>query len=235
MDTSKLSDQINSLERRLRRTQIALLCALLVPTLLALGGWANSQAKEPEVLRVKGLVVVDENGRDRVLIGAPMPDSATRKRKDTSTAIAILDEDGSDRLLLGETMGFVQNGRFVKRERGYSLLIHEPGGDERGGFGCFDAGKAVLALDRKRPDSDGIGMFVDDSLDFAGLMVNHKMKDGRYVQGMAFGIQKGMGFFNMDDPNGKRRLSIELPPSGDPAAKIFNHVGLIARDAFKKQ
>ena len=223
------SARIRHLETRVRRLGALALLALLAPLVPLLAAW---QEPAPEVLRLRGLVLVDEEGNDRILMGAPLPESATRKSLPRGHGIALVDATGHDRLLLGESTEVEVGGRLVKRERGYSLLLHDAQGDERGGLGTFDSGKAVMVLDRARPDADGIGMMVDEGLDFVGLMLNHKRNEGRYVQGMGLGIQGGTCFFNMDDPEGRRRLSLDLEAGGDPACILYGPGPDDRRDVF---
>jgi hypothetical protein len=37
---------------------------------------------------------------------------------------------------------------------------------------------------------------------------------------------------NMDDPDGRRRLSIELAPSSAPRARVLDSEGQVVKDAF---
>jgi hypothetical protein len=184
------------------------------------------------VVKARGLIIVDEEGNERILLGAPVSSVSSRAQKGAGCAIVLLEANGKDRLLLGENTAYLRDGGSHKRERGYALLVHDAKGDERGGFGCFDSGKVVIALDRKSPDSDGVGMMVDDSIDFAGLTVNHKMKDRGYVQAMVFGVQKGSCYLNMDDPTGRRRMSFDFPPEGAARLQLFDTSGKVLRDAL---
>ena len=53
---------------------------------LSLGAMAISAFKQsvPEVTRTKGIIIEDAQGRERILIGAPIPASRARVRTDTS-------------------------------------------------------------------------------------------------------------------------------------------------------
>jgi hypothetical protein len=113
-------------------------------------------------------------------------------------------------------------------------LIYDKKGDERGGMGTFDSGKAVVVLDRARPDSDGVALLADDQSDFVGITANHRQREGGYVQAIALGVQQGSIFFNLDDPTGKRRLSLSLPSSGDPKFLILPVGEGSSRDVFDR-
>src|SRR5262249_25046642 len=76
----RLERSVLALERRNPRLT-RLVYALLATWLLALTGFAALEARGRarqdaggDVLRVRGLVVVDENGTERVRIEAPLPD-----------------------------------------------------------------------------------------------------------------------------------------------------------------
>jgi hypothetical protein len=120
-----LLTRISALERRCARQ-----CATTVITLLlgAVGGWMLS-AWEPEasaqtrrtndILTVRGLVVVDERGVERVRIGAPLPDPV------------------------------VQGKRVPRQGEVSGILIFDADGDERGGYVTNSRGDAFLTLDAK--------------------------------------------------------------------------------------
>jgi len=136
--------------------------------------------EEPSVLRVKGLVVVDEAGRDRILIGAPIPPSPGRVRENPERAkaayggrfpdmewfskldhetngIVILDANGHDRLALGDPVPDPTLGKRIAP--GTGIMINDEQGDERGGWGYFQAlGRIGFGLDHK--DGEGVNLFV---------------------------------------------------------------------------
>jgi hypothetical protein len=226
--------RIEEVERSLRRTRIALyaIAGLLVVVLGA--GWRDA-GQDPQVIKARGLVIVDSEGKERIVLGAPASAISKGVQKGAGCSIVLLDADGRARLLVGENTAFVRDGRTHARERGYAVLVHDAKGDERGGFGCFDGGKTVIALDRKSPEADGIGMMVDDSIDWAGLAVYHKLREGNHVQAMALGVQKGGCYLNMDDRSGNRRMSFELPPDGDPQLQLFDTAGKLQRDALESR
>ena len=66
----------------------------------------------PQVLKARGLIIVDENGRERIFIGAPVPDPKDGARRTPATGMTINDPAGFERFGLGLfddnrlTMGF---------------------------------------------------------------------------------------------------------------------------------
>ena len=52
-------------------------------------------AQQPEeILRAKGLVIVDDTGRSRIVLGAPLQEGANSVR----TGLKILDSSGAERI-----------------------------------------------------------------------------------------------------------------------------------------
>jgi hypothetical protein len=54
-----------------------------------------SRAQQPNVLRARGLVIVDSAGRERILMGAPIPEQ--RGRIEPGTGMVIRDTTGAER------------------------------------------------------------------------------------------------------------------------------------------
>jgi len=110
MDTDLilLRNRLETLERRLRRgRQFAAMLLLGIAVV-----WLSTsmgQAQDNRLLRVRTLIVEDENGRDRVVLGAPVPDIKGGGRSSPSTGLVINDADGLERF----AVGLQQNGRMV--------------------------------------------------------------------------------------------------------------------------
>jgi hypothetical protein len=63
---------------------------------------ASSQADTQQVIRTRGLVIVDDKGRDRIIMGSPVPDPPKAgKRVSTAHGMIILDDRGYERFGLG--------------------------------------------------------------------------------------------------------------------------------------
>src|SRR5436190_3752112 len=80
------------------------------------GRW-RSDPREPRrcnepgtlVLRVRALIVVDSAGRDRMFLGAPVPDPREGKRISPSVGLTVNDSAGNERFGLG----LQSSGRFT--------------------------------------------------------------------------------------------------------------------------
>lgn len=188
-----MSDQIDvrmedwqRLQREVGRLRVLVIIALLAVIALAamsLTRKADAPAKTDTVLRVQGLVITDAQGHDRILIGAPVPASRERTRKDdASDGIIFLGKTGADRLALGQLPAPVVGGKTGKRignGDNYGMVLFDTKGNERGGMAFLGMGRVVLGLDRAAPLSDAIGMMVDDKEGFAGMIVNYADKNAQ--------------------------------------------------------
>jgi hypothetical protein len=113
-EISKIKDAVLKLEQRNRRLtwSFRILLALWATTFSAIVAINNANAETQDaktdstitqnsVLRVRGLVVVDENGTERVQIGAPLPDplglGKRTKRQGAVSGILLMDAEGNER------------------------------------------------------------------------------------------------------------------------------------------
>lgn len=169
---NELKQQVENQRRLLRRYMYIgglLIVAFLSFLLLSFRGADNAR-----ILRARGLVIVDEQGRDRILIGAPFPQSSQRIRTDfekskaawgwrfggkfdwyktnksidaSGAGMVILDEKGHDRLTIGAPAPSSWIGRIAPIT---GMTINDDEGSERAGFGLMkneNFNRVVLGLD----------------------------------------------------------------------------------------
>jgi len=183
-----MEHRIAELERTLQWMKVAL--ALVVVLLSGLVFTAFRSGQQEDVLRVRGLVVTDEVGRDRILIGAPVPASESRVRTDSDKAraawagrfpnpdqymkyyrdyshatngIVVLSEDGFDRLVVGDPVPDPNIGKRIGPSTG--LVINDAEGFERSGYGLLDVEgekRVVLGLD-SGGGTEGLALFLFDN------------------------------------------------------------------------
>src|SRR5688572_9061362 len=169
-----MTDRLAQLEREVRilkRYALVATIAVLIGTVAAFRSGGHAE----DVLRVRGLIVVDAAGRDRILIGAPIPETRHRVRTDTARArrawghigaqymqyyakyrhavhgLVVLDEHGFDRLALGDSVPDPNIGQRIGP--GTGLTFNDARGYERGGFSLLDLGakyRVSLGLDTPR-------------------------------------------------------------------------------------
>jgi hypothetical protein len=182
-----MEERIAELEHSLRWMRVAMLFGLLLMAVLAFAAFRPFQ--QDQVLRVRGLIVTDDSGHDRILIGAPVPASPWRVRTDSAkvrkawasrfpnpdqymkwyseyrnstNGILILGEDGFDRVVLGDPVPDPNIGKRIGADRG--LVINDDEGFERSGYGLIDVNgkkRVVLGLDSNR-GTEGLTLVLYD-------------------------------------------------------------------------
>lgn len=204
---------IKVLERKLRYTQAALVfLAVLVIAGLGRDWQVSALAASPRpagVLHVRGIVIEDDAGRPRMLLGAPTPQVAGRKRPEQLNGIVLLGENGADRIVISYP-GYEpqQQGKVVQRSvkaPSAGFMINDAQGNERAGLGVSDDGQRIaLGLDYN--DRDAIGLLV--SPNFSGLAVF--ARDGEPNDQVIASVGKdGTATFKLADSNGDENIMME--------------------------
>lgn len=202
--TETIQNEVKSLSRRLRATYIIFGAILLAQSALFFG--IESQAdsdivdNSDKVIKTRGIIVVDDQGRERVLIGAPIPQAKNRVFTDKTRAIAawkdrmpesgkfywdkfhelhkaavgvlVLDENGFDRVALGDQLPDANTGKRIGTATG--ITIHNQKGYERAGFGTIKVGENMqvgLGMDAEHGEAlnlfaikdFGVGLRINDS------------------------------------------------------------------------
>ena len=120
MTNRSLQDRVARLEaelRQWRRVAVTLgLCAVALVSMAAVA------IQRPALIRVRGLIVVDSAGRERIFLGAPVPDPREGRRISPSVGLTVNDSTGNERF----GFGLQSNGQFVM---GFDAPIHT--GDDR--------------------------------------------------------------------------------------------------------
>lgn len=148
---------------------------------LAVFGFAPGHQGD-DIVRTQGVIIVDEEGRERILIGAPVPHADARVRTDLDriaetwaprypdpeeyleayrellhglNGMVVLDEGGFDRIALGDPVPDPIIGRRVAPATG--LLINNREGLERTGYGLLEVdGKYRVALGLDDDRGEGV-------------------------------------------------------------------------------
>lgn len=186
------------------------------------------------IIRAKGIVIEDSTGRDRILIGSPVPFSKHRVRTDTNLVrkywapqfeeqadqymkwyndyyngaegIVVMNENGFDRVLLGDKLADPNTGKRMFQSAG--ILWNDKEGWELGGAGVNTTkdgkSRSVMGVD----DRDGEAVHIIALEDGTkGLVIGGE--NGRLLIGMS--KKEGQWFQNKDaftgvkyfDSNGK--------------------------------
>ncbi|GAO43143.1 hypothetical protein [Flavihumibacter petaseus] len=185
------------LQQRKRLNRISFIASFLVLALFAqvLVSFRD-KGDNAKVIRAKGIVIVDDQGRERILIGAPLPQASNRVRTDTArvralwskrfgnadqymkwyreynhqaNGILVLDENGFDKVCLGDGVPDANIGQRIGKQTGLIFCDHE--GFERGGIGVIrlenQQNRVVMALDGENgTDATGISVMEDGETGF---------------------------------------------------------------------
>lgn len=95
-----LLQRVETLERQARRSRALTLVLGGLLAAVSLGAWITPPGTA-EVLRARALIIEDEQGRDRIILGAPMPSAMGTERISPTTGMMINDTAGHERFGLG--------------------------------------------------------------------------------------------------------------------------------------
>lgn len=119
-----------------------------------------------------GIILLDENGHDRLAIGSPVPDPWFGKRIGAATGITLLDEEGLERsgygLLKVDGVYRANLGFDYPGKEGMTFTLNDNG---ETGIWIRDAEKSIFI-----GKADSTNMFTGDIYPFNGLFINHAGK-----------------------------------------------------------
>ena len=152
--------RLADLEKRHNRMK-RFFAAFVMLTVFATITFGFTKSSDFNIIRAKGLVIQDEKGKDRILIGSPIPQSKNRVRTDTALVrkywannmgvdpdeymnyyksykhsadgIVFLNENGFDVLQVGDNLSDANIGQRMFKCTG--LIWNDQMGMERGGGG----------------------------------------------------------------------------------------------------
>jgi hypothetical protein len=156
MDNQSIKAELAQLKKSHARAKRFYLGSLLL-VILGFAFFSFVQINRFDIIRAKGIVIEDANGKDRILIGAPVPFSKDRVRTDTAlvrkywasqfkdpnqymgwykkyknsaNGIVFMNEGGFDRVLVGENLADPNVG--VRMFEISGILMNNKMGWERG-------------------------------------------------------------------------------------------------------
>ena len=195
-----MQQRIEKLEKQVKWLgACVLILATVVVSLITLA--AKSEPDSAKVLRVRGLIIEDDQGRERILIGAPIPAAKNRVRTDlervkaiwgkqmppvyadlyktydnTTNGILVLDANGFDRIAIGDPVPDPNVGKRIGASTGFA--VNDEKGFERFGYGLLTVGgrhRVTLGLDNEN-GQDAAGLIVQDG-GMTGLMLSNADRD----------------------------------------------------------
>ena len=215
-----LAKEVASLRRQIRFLQIGVVAVFGCLLMAAV-------APSGQVLKARGLVIEDRAGRERIVLGDASPDESTA-RGPTSETLVFKGEGGQNRVLLGQEPNPRINGEDYRRvAQGWGMVIYDPSGDERGGFGYLDGRGASIAVDR--PTGDALGMLVDEKSGLAAFALNYdnKGKLGSYPTALEVATKGGRAFIEAHNEDGSSAGT--LIASGQGRARVSGDTAMDAR------
>ena len=233
-----IEQRIAKLEKKTQR--LRMICAVQLGAIAfacvcaALTNRVQAQSTS-SILRVRGLVIEDDQGRARVILGAPAPEVSGRKRQNSETeSMVFLDEAGFDRLTLGEAANPQSQGKVLHRIAPFfGVTIHDSSGNERGGYGWLANRRAVLTLDR--PGLDAWAAVVDDKTGFAGMRVEYAPEIAKDKTGIEIGTQADRAVIRLMDTKERNRAVLTLAGGNAPSFQVFDEEGHAGADLLKQE
>lgn len=110
-NAEQVQKKIRSLSLRLRAAYFIFAAILLAQGILffTYKTEANSDSDANKIIKARGIIIVDEQGRERVILGAPVPDPPKEgKRINPAHGMIILDPNGYERF----GVGLMDNGQM---------------------------------------------------------------------------------------------------------------------------
>ena len=200
--------RIRILERRLYFAYLVIITGILIQigsfTWIPSGASNELIGGDEKIIKARGIIIVDDQGRERILLGAPIPAAKNRVRTDLAkvkeiwgkrfppkymewykdynhsvNGMLVLDQNGFDRLVIGDQVTDPNIGKRVGTQTG--LIFNDEEGFERGGFGLIKANnkyRVVLGLDSAKGEEGATLYLFDDGP--VGLNVRNN-KDSTYI------------------------------------------------------
>jgi hypothetical protein len=220
----EMQRRTHRLEQKLRLFQSLFALGFVALLVYACAAMPRAEAAQPgrtlasEVLRVRGLIIVDGEGRERIAIGAPWPSLEGRRSEAQGVGMLIVDQHGVDRINVASPAPDPPGGgQRIAPANG--LTFYDQRGNERGGVGYLDNGRSVLVLDNDDGEGAGIFSFTNG---YVGVGI---MKEGQFRAVMDFDPETQGTRFVMNDSVGRARARLSVPASGVPAWELLDEDG----------
>jgi hypothetical protein len=214
-----MQNEIQSLKRQVAMLRWYALVSILFIIAVSLYSFERP-AQKFDVIRAKGIVIEDSAGRDRILIGAPIPESKYRVRTDTAMVrkhwagnfgnpdqymewykkyynsadgMVVMNEEGFDRVLIGDKLADPNTGNRMFQAAG--ILWNDKHGWEKGGAGVNSTSdgksRSIIGVDNANGEAvhlmaleDGTNALAVQSEE-GMILLGFSQKDGQFFQNKA--------------------------------------------------
>ena len=220
------SEDVQQLRRSLQRLQLAVVALGAGAAALALSAFRTAPPTD-QVLRVRGVAVVDSLGRERVLIGAPLARLSRNRRLASAEGLVVLDTAGQLLTAVGYNNPLVLSGDRTGRRIGAStgLTVYDPRtGAERGGMGAFQDGRANACLDYEG-DKEAVCLSVAPRDAYAAVLVNGTPGEKAYDRVVMFAAQDGSGSIKVFGGRENQGGVLLRAGKGAPSVALFDSTG----------
>ena len=225
-----MQTEIDLLMKKVKTLEIGLFSIITILCILLFFSF-RTRVDNFNIIRAKGIIIEDSAGRDRILLGAPVPSSPHRVRTDTAlvrkhwantykdpdqfmkwykeyyhgaVGMVVMNEDGFDRVQLGDKLSDPNSGKRLFEPAGITWNDHD--GWELGGAGVNTTAegksRSVIGVDDSNGEAVHIIALEDGTKGIiiggenGRLMIGMSKKDGAWFQNKeAF---TGIKYFNND-------------------------------------
>lgn len=202
-------EKFKQLEQKLKLQQRIFGCIVGI-AIVAILCFGFTQNNNFNIIKAKGIIIQDSTGKDRILIGAPIPFSKDRVRTDTAlvrkywgkeyedqeqqymqwyanyrntaNGMVVLNEHGFDRLQLGDQLSDPNIGKRQFEMAG--LIWNDQQGWERGGLGVNTtnngSSRSIIGVDNEHGEAVHIAALENGT---KGIIINDE--SGRLLIGMS--------------------------------------------------
>jgi hypothetical protein len=220
--------ELEDLQRRLRNAErrihgLAAVVVVLAGTLLM-----GAIRPDSDVIRARGLVITDEAGRERIVIGAPMRNASEDPKLALTTGLAVLDSAGNLHVAVGTNSPLVVApgvmGQRIAEVAG--LTVYDPrDGRERGGIGAFADGRANVCLDYGARSKEAVCMSVAPGDQYAAVLINGTPGEEVFDRVVMFAGADGSGSIKVFGGRENRGGVMLRAGSGAPSITMYDSTG----------
>lgn len=228
-ETESLRSRLRILERRFSFL-LAFLAAVIVIRIAA------AALPPRDVLRARGLVIVDSAGRERIVLGAPIRGVSADSKLSQTVGLVVLDSTGSLHVSVGANNPLVfadgRTGRRIAASAG--LAIYDPrNGGERGGIAAFADGRANMCLDWGAKAKEAACVSVAPGGQYAAVMLNGTPNQPQFDRVGMFAGADGVGMLKAFGGSPNSGGVMINAGKGATTMTVYDSMGTALRDALR--
>jgi hypothetical protein len=220
--------EVENLESRLRTAERRIQGLGAVVIVLAGILLMGAIRPNPDVIRTRGLVITDESGRERIVLGAPMGEVSKDPKLSLTSGLAVLDSVGNLHVAVGTNNPLVVTpgvtGTRIAEAAG--LTIYDPrDGRERGGIGAFTDGRANVCLDYGSKPKEAVCMAVAPADQYAAVLINGTPNEEVFDRVVMFAGADGSGSIKVFGGRENRGGVMLRAGTGSPSITMYDSTG----------